>query len=379
MIVGAQINAQQDFYALTGKDATGIKFNDFRAMDAKTGTSKDVVFGLSSSPSVFSQMQKGKITENVNSYNNSKAVSMATLAFDGTGNNLVYMPLYSTNIYVLNVATKEITLVENNLAKVTPCDVGSQFTRMATGYDGNIYAMNNAGTQFAKISKVGGQYQVQDLGIIKDAASNGENSFNQMKTGFGGDMIVDADNNFYVFAAFGNVFKVSTQDLTARFIGKVSGLPNGYSVNGAAVDKNGKVVIASAIGAPMYEVDMETLQSKQVQGGENVYVYDLASKYYLNDNKANSKDVFAGVEVYPTRITDREFNVSIQNKALKGNVKVEVFDLSGKSVLSKTVSSRNGALLEKIQLNNAVNGAYLVNITDASGKVLSAKKVLIAE
>ncbi len=45
-----------------------------------------------------------------------------------------------------------------------------------------------------------------------------KNSFTSIESGFGGDMIADADNNFYVFATSGNVFKISTKDLKAKFV-----------------------------------------------------------------------------------------------------------------------------------------------------------------
>jgi hypothetical protein len=73
--------------------------------------------------------------------------------------------------------------VENNVARVTSCDINSHITRMTTGYDGNIYAINNSGTQFLQISRKGNQYVVNDLGIIKDDASNGKNSFTTIETG----------------------------------------------------------------------------------------------------------------------------------------------------------------------------------------------------
>jgi hypothetical protein len=88
---------------------------------------------------------------------------MAALAYDPSNNNLVYMPMFSSNIYVLNPQTKEITLIENNVARVSSCDINSHITRMATGYNGNIYAVNNAGTQFFKSVRKG-QYVVNDLG-----------------------------------------------------------------------------------------------------------------------------------------------------------------------------------------------------------------------
>jgi hypothetical protein len=43
------------------------------------------------------------------------------------------------------------------------------------------------------------------------------------------------------------------------------------------------VVIASAKGASLYEVDLETLQAKQLAGEKELHIYDLASKYFVND------------------------------------------------------------------------------------------------
>ncbi len=378
LLLGANANAQQDFFALVGKDTPNIVFNDFRAIDGLSGTSGEQIFNTDSSAKVFSQTNRGVVTEDKNTYNNAQAVNMATLAYDSSNNNLVYMPMFSSNIYVLNAKTKEITLVENNTARVTSCDINSHITRMATGYDGNIYAINNAGTQFLQISKRGNQYVVNDLGIIKDDVSNGKNSFTIIETGFGGDMIADADNNFYVFSAAGNVFKVSTKELKAKFVGKISGIPENYSVNGSAVNSKGKVVIASAKGAPLYEVDLNTLQAKQLGGEQNLHIYDLASKYFAND-KAVSGNVFANLDIYPTRVDEKYINVNVNDKAVKGNLTMTVFDFSGKNVMKQNLSVKDGSLNQQVYLKNLVSGAYLVSITNESGKVLLNKKILVTE
>jgi hypothetical protein len=377
LLAGANVNAQQDFFALVGKDTPSIIFNDFRAIDVTNGTSGEKIFTADSSAKIFSQTRNGSITEDKNSYNNSQAVNMATLAYD-FNNNLVYMPMFSSNIYVLNAKTKETTLVENQVARVTSCDINSHITRMTTGYDGNIYAINNSGTQFLQISKKGNQYVVSDLGIIKDDASNGKNSFTKIETGFGGDMIADADNNFYVFSAYGNVFKVSPKELTAKFIGEIAGIPENYSVNGSAVNAKGKVVIASAKGAPLYEVDLNTLQANQIAGEQNLHIYDLASKYFAND-KAVSNNVFANLDIYPTRVDEHLINVNVNDKAVKGNIKFNVYDLSGKNVMKQNLSVKDGSLNQEVYLKNLVSGAYLVSITDESGKILLNKKILVTE
>jgi len=378
LLIGANVSAQQDFFALVGKDTPNIVFNDFRAIDGTSGISGEKIFTEASSVKVFSQVRNGLVTEDKNAYNNSQTASIATLAFDAFNNNLVYMPMYSSNIYVLNAKTKEITLVENDIVRVTSCDINSHITRMATGYDGNIYAINNSGTQFFQISRKGSQYVVNDLGIIKDDVSNGKNSFTMLETGFGGDMIADAENNFYVFSASGNVFKVSIKELKAKFIGKISGIPDNYSVNGSAVNSQGKVVVASAKGAALYEVDLKSLQAKQIAGEQNLHIYDLASKYFVNDRIASS-NILANLDIYPTRVDEHYINVNVNDKLVKGTLKMTVFDLSGKNVLKQNLSVKEGSLNQQVYLKNLVNGAYLVSITDESGKVLLNKKILVTE
>lgn len=378
LFTGANAFAQQDFFALVGKDTPNIVFSDFRAIDGTRAVSGEKIFTSDSPSTVLSQSRNGSVAEDKNTFNNAQAVNMATLAYDPYNNNLVYMPMFSSNIYVLNAGTKEITLVENNTARVTSCDINSHFTRMATGYDGNIYAVNNAGTQFLQISKRGSQYVVNDLGIIKDDASNGKNSFTTIETGFGGDMVADADNNFYIFSASGNVFKVSTKELKAKFVGKISGIPDNYSVNGSAVNSKGKVLIASAKGAPLYEVDIHTLQAKPMEGEQNLHIYDLASKYFAND-KAVSNTVFANLDIYPTRVENHMININVNDKSVKGNIRLNVFDLSGKNVMKQNLSVKDGSLNQQVYLKNLVSGAYLINITDDSGKVLLNKKILVSE
>ncbi|WP_300690589.1 T9SS type A sorting domain-containing protein [Chryseobacterium sp.] len=378
LLLSANAQAQQDLFAITGKDTQSITFNDFRVIDVANGTSGEKIFTADTSAKVYSQGRKAIVAEDKNSYSNSQAITMAALAYDTSNNNLVYMPMFSSNIYVLQPQTKEITLVENNVARVSSCDINSHITRMATGYNGNIYAVNNAGTQFLEISKKNGQYAVIDLGIIKDDVSNGKNSFTAVETGFGGDMIADTDNNFYIFSASGNVFKVSTKELKAKFIGKITGIPDNYSVNGSAVNAQGKVVIASAKGDSLYEVDVQTLQAKQLSGEKGLHIYDLASKYFVNEKKSVS-NTLTDVDIYPTRVDEHFVNVHIDNKNVKGNVKLNVFDMSGKNVMNQSLFVKNGSLDQKIDCKELVTGAYIINLNDESGKVIFNKKVLITK
>ncbi|WP_312994755.1 T9SS type A sorting domain-containing protein [Chryseobacterium flavum] len=377
LLLGANTYAQRDFFAITGKNTQSIDFNNLREIEGTSGTTGRVIFSADITSKVFSQKRNRIVVEDKQSYSSSQAPAMAALAYDFSDNRLVYMPMFSSNIYVLNLETKEITLIENNVATVSSCDINSHITRMTAGYDGNIYAVNNSGTQFLQIQKKNGQYLVHDLGMIKDEASNGKNSFTALETGFGGDMVAGADHNFYIFAASGNVFKISIQDMTARFIGKIAGIPEHYSVNGSAVNDKGNVVIASAKGAPLYEVNLETLQAVQLPGEKDLHIYDLASKYFVNNKSAPVN--FSTIDIYPTRVDEQFINIRINNKNIKGNIRMNVFDLSGKQVMNENLIIKEETINQKIYFNNLAEGAYLVNITDDSGKVILNKKILITK
>ena len=160
-------------------------------------------------PVSYTHLDVYKRQEDKNTVNHSQALSMAALAYDELNGKLVYIPMFTSNIYVLDQKSKDITLLESQAIKTSQCEIGSHITRMTTGYDGNIYAMSNSGSQLIKISKKDGKYISTDLGAVKDDFSNGENSLKVMTKGFGGDMVAAADHNFYVFSASGNVFKVS--------------------------------------------------------------------------------------------------------------------------------------------------------------------------
>ncbi|WP_304344350.1 T9SS type A sorting domain-containing protein [Chryseobacterium koreense] len=371
----ASIFAQQDVYALTGKSTQAIQFSDFRAIDVNHGISGQIIFSSESAPNVFSQVQNRNVTEIQNTFNNSQAVSMASLAYDQLNGKLIYIPMFSGNIYVLDQKSKNITLVESQVIKTTACDLASHITRMTAGADGNIYAMSNSGSQLIQISKKDGKYISVDLGLVKDDSGNGENSLKVVTKGFGGDMVADQANNLYVFSASGNVFKLSLKSMTAKFIGKISGLPENYSVNGAAVNANGNVVVASAKGEPMYEVGVTDLQAKPIAGNLKLPVYDLASPYLIGERLTLVSAT--GSAIYPTKVTEDYFNVRIDDKKMNGNISVEVYDFSGVQILQKTLSNIQKNNPQRIGLNNLKSGIYVVSVLAQNGKVILSQKISV--
>lgn len=364
--------AQQDFYALTGNETSQISFKDFRALDIDNSISSEKIFGAEELPNVYSQNSNNSVLENKTSQNSCQTPYIAALAYDEFTHQLIYVPMFSSNIYLLDINTKKITLVENNVIKNSPCDISSHITRMASGADGNIYAMNSSGTQFLQISRKDGIYTVANLGNVKDDITNGENLLGKADTGFGGDMIADAENNFYVFSASGNVFKLSTKNLNAKFLGKIDGLPKDYSVNGAAVDRFGKIILASMKGENFYQLNLKSLKASPLTRSFNINTYDLASKYLIDETTPFG--VNKTISVFPTLVNERYFNVSIPEKDFKNNMSVEVYNFSGAMVLNKKLNSNS----QKIELSNCISGIYIVNIKNEKGKIVSKNKIFVS-
>jgi hypothetical protein len=367
--------AQQDFFALTGKNTSNIVFSDFRTLDVEHGVSGQIIFSSESSSKVFSQVQNRIVNEEKTSFNNAQSTSMASLALDGQNGKLVYIPMFSSNVYVLDQKTQDITLVESMAIKSFPCDIGSHITRMTAGYDGNIYAMSNSGSQLIQISGKDGKYTVVDLGMIKDDSSNGANSIKEVKIGYGGDMVADIDNNFFVFSASGNVFKVSPKLMIAKFLGKISGFPENYSLNGAAVNAKGNIVTGSAVGGSMYEISLNDLQAKPIAGNLHLPIYDLASQYFIGEKLV--ANATSGVEIFPTKVDEDFFNLRIDDPKIKGSVTVEIYDFSGIKILQKTIPSIEKNRMQKIDLNNLKSGIYLVSVLSGNKKIILNTKIAV--
>ncbi len=372
LFVGVNSFAQQDIFALTGKDVTNIIFQDFRTLDSRKGITENILLSGKDQPRIYSSKLNKEISEDTKSSANALSSQIAALAVDGRG-KLVYMPMFSSNIYILDSKTKDITLLENNLSNPTSCDTGSQFSRMATGSDGNVYALSNSGSQLLKISNKDGKYSVKDLGIVKDDSGNGENQLSKMQTGFGGDMIADDNNNFYVFSAFGSVFKVSLNNMNAKFIGKIKSLPENFSINGAAVNAAGKIVLASAKGGVFLTLNLETLQAEKMNNNLDMPVYDLGSPYVLKSNKA-TVDINKN-DIYPTKVSEGFVDVRIANNQ-KGNANVKVYNASGNLVSNQTITNISNSE-NRIELGKLVSGVYVVNVESENGKTIISKKIIV--
>lgn len=359
LVAGSFLNAQ-DITAVTGLTKGKIEFQDFRKIDLDNLNAQNVLVSKTDNLNL--------ISDNGKTCNCSKYIAAMTTNDAG---DLYFIPMTQSRLMTVSSASKNgsFTNIENSTLDTK--NQGTYFARMTTAPDGFMYALNNNGTEFLKISSNGA---IQNLGSVEGFIAESKNLVNETLA-YGGDMIADAFGNLYVISAAGNVFKLNPDSRNSSFIGKIKGLPEKYTVNGAAVDKNGNVVLGTSSEFGFYTMNIDTLEAK-FAANYDFPVYDLASSYFLKQNDA---DNLYGISysLYPTIVKTNELN--IVSKSNESNIlNVSVWSLNNKKVYSNTLSVKATGDY-KINLNGALQpGIYILKATNQDGaEVINTKFTLV--
>ena len=312
---------------------------------------------------------------------------VAASAYDNRNNRLFFTPMHSNELryFDLNRGTNEVYYVRNVALKTFPEKNGEAdvITRMCFGYDGYGYALTNDFNHLIRFSSED-KITITDLGSVQDGKNNKDISIRNMCTSWGGDMVADALGGLYVISMRGHVFKINTQTLVADHVGQIKNIPQDYTINGAAVDEAGNVVVGCATKADYYySVNLTTLQATALSRQKQVFnVSDLASSHYVNENAVKSKQpapIVKGnsiVSIYPNPVTNRSINIVFD--ALAGNNhNVQLVDVAGHTILTKLVNIY-GKTTTQILLPRSVNsGTYIIKVNDGTGKEQYSGKIVV--
>lgn len=359
LVAGTLLNAQ-DITAVTGLTKGKIEFNDFRKIDLNNPNSSNVLVSKADNLSL--------VSENGKACNCGKYIAAMTTNAAG---DIFFIPMTQSRLMTVNTASKTGTFSEIKNSSLDTKDQGTYFARMTTASDGFMYALNNNGTELLKISPSG---SVQNLGTASGFIAEIKKLSNETWA-YGGDMIADAFGNLYVISAAGNVFKLNPNNQNASFEGKIKGLPENYTVNGAAVAKDGSVVLATTSNSGFYTLNFDTLEAK-FASNYDVPVYDLASPYLLKQNQLDNL-TDSNYSLYPTIVKASELNiVSKVNEATK--LDITVWNMNNKMVYSNSVAVKSVGDF-KINLNGALqSGIYILKAVNQNGaEVINTKFTLV--
>ena len=321
---------------------------------------------------------------------------VAAAAYDKNQNKLFFTPMRVGELRWLDLNAKgdaqkyysvTSTLLNTNEALN---DEANQFSRMVIAADGNGYALNNDCSRLIKFT-TGKKVTITDLGSIVDDESNKTISVKNKCTSWGGDMIADAYNKLYIISANHYVFVLDLETRVAKQIGYITGLPAAFSTNGAAVDKDGNVVVASAnTFAGYYKFSLKDFVAAPVEGSDMVYnASDLANGNLLYQKEVDAARTFADFKpvvpvltneahIFPNPVTNNEFKIYFEGQQA-GKYNVAITDLSGKPVMNRVVNVGTAkSQVETISLNRAfAKGMYMVKVTDANNKFIFTERIVV--
>lgn len=390
-------------YAISGQSASPFNWSDiqkiergknsllfengkssFRLLDAYTKAEvKD--FSVS-----FAQPQSGSRT--LLKMNSPTFLMSAAVAFDKRHNKLFFATMHSGHLLWLdlnNAGEQPVFhLVSNPVLKNENfANEALNITRMAIGADGKGYAISNDGNHLIQFT-TGRKVVATDLGMLQDDPANKGMSIHNQCTSWGGDIVANATGTLILFSAGKNVFEINTQTKVAKYLGAIRGLQPQFTVNGAAADDDGLVILSSAnVQDGFYKIGLTDLTAAKMENAPPALnASDLATGNLLGQSfeKTGSAllppwDAIGNelITIYPNPVSNKEVKLSF-DKNMPGTYSIAVTDLQGRLVQNKTVHVRFRGQMEKLRFEQSqVSGLYLIKITGTGNKEIFAGKLFV--
>lgn len=382
-------------YVITDVNKEGYNWSFLRKIDLQSNTFSDVLLnGNDINVSNFDAATKKQNAQPLKDErfgiiaNASFGTGVAAIAFDKKNNRLYYTPMFIDQLRYIDLGTMKTYFVENSgnaALKVKATDQSNIITRMTFASDGKGYALTNDGNHLLQFT-TGKKVHLTDLGSLVDDPANKDVSIHASCTSFGGDMIADDDDNLYIFSARNNVFRVNLETKVATHLGKVSGLPADFTINGAAVNENNEIVVVSAIGNhPLYKLDHKSLAATAVNADGVWRSSDLGNSNLLATKKfvpvpqlisTVQEAVDSRISLFPNPTSNKQFTISFNQP--KGNYTILVTDVVGRQAIKSVSNIQGKGQTELVQLPaETKTGVYLVKVVDQDSKTIFSTKLLV--
>jgi hypothetical protein len=384
-------------YAITDNVKGGVNWSYLRKLDLQTGAYSDVMLnGTDVNRTVYDAVSKSPLTTPLvdtrfgNLANAAFGTGVAAAAFDKRHNRLYFTPMFIDQLRYVDLQTMNVYVINNTAltgSSMKAADQSNIITRMVIDEDGNGYALTNDGEHLVQFS-TGKKTSVTDLGGLVDASVNGTVSVHNSCTSYGGDMVADNDGNLYVLSARNHVFKVNIETRVATHLGPITGVPANFTINGAAVDEHGQILVTSAVDAStLYTIDPQTwIATARTSATAPWQTADLANSNVLQTRKpVNAPELIAAtprmaspIQLYPNPVTTNMFNL-VFNEAKTGTYTIQVTDASGLLVTQKqfTVGSKGQSVSAITLPGPAAKGIYFVKVNDPNSKTIYSNKIVV--
>jgi hypothetical protein len=391
--------AQDRFaYAITDVQQNTAGWTSLRKLNFQTGEFTNVLLnGMDASQVAYDAVSKKPVEVTPDArYGNylqtAFSTGVAALAYDRKNDRLYFTPMFIDQLRYVDLKTMKLYYVTDQpFTKIGTMhnDEGKIVTRMVITEDGTGYALTNDATSFIRFN-TGKKLQVEQLGSLVDDPNNTGISIQNRCSSWGGDMVADDQGNLYLFSAHNSVFKINIETKVATWLGMVKDLPAGFTINGAVVNDEGKLLVGSqGYAQSWYVLDPKTWSATAYNAPKGIYLTsDLANSNVLTTRKRNNTTEIPtialresalnnNVQMYPNPVSNNQFNLQF-NKLTAGDYTIELTDVTGKQVFTQKVNISNETQVQTINLSNSTaKGIYLVKVSDIKSKSIFTQKLVV--
>lgn len=402
----AQSQPDRFAYAVTAVSKKGTEWVAIRKLDTRTGefssillnvADKDLaLYDLSAYKTVANRAASIPVIDTIGiSGNRNNSVQpalnngVAALAYDRKGNRLYYVPMNADQLRYVDLATMTIAdVIDQSFSKAANYvfQTANPITRLVVAPDSYGYTITNDGNHLIRFSTKGSP-NLTDLGDLVDDPLNKEMTIHNACANSGGDLVADDAGHLYLISASNRVFKVDITTRVTSFLGNISGLPQQFTTNGAAVDENGKLLVASSVYTDAYFiVDPETWNASSFPTNHEIYgSADLAnSNVLLTKATANSglllnryQDNASKIKVFPDPVLFNEVSVQF-NELSPGNYTIQMANVLGRNVIQKKVRITGRSQTEILQIpGSTAQGLYYIRILDEYNYVVATQTLAL--
>jgi hypothetical protein len=377
-------------YAITSVEKGASRWTEVRLIDLATGEELQTIYKSAGDAEVL-DARTGKTLPRQDD-DAKKAASLkpfatnsAALAFDKKNNRLYYTPMGINQLRYIDLKAKspKVCFLEDQpfgVVKGTG-DVAAQITRMVIAANGYGYALSNDGNHLLRFTTKK-KPEISDLGALTDDLTNGRHSIHSYSS-YGGDMIADKKGNLYLVTSNNALYKININSKMASYIGRIKGLPKGYSTNGAVSEGNSRVIVSSSKSTEgYYRFDLNTMKAERLSSGAAVYnASDLANNLFVNNKEEQNEDIVKAdpveeklplkdivtrnsISVYPNPVTNGFFKISFADQQ-PGRYNVQLIDVAGKVISTRPYNLLNKVQIEEFRLpQQLAAGNYLVRVVN---------------
>jgi hypothetical protein len=393
------LNAQKSsrLFSVTDQEKGGYNWSAIRSLSGAKSNQVIINNFVAKGSVIDASLQRKKADygpDATNLVNQPMYSGVAALAYDQQHDRLYFATMFTQQLRYIELSDSKPDryFQAANLADlvktkqvVTNEQQGPVVTRMTIAPDGYGYGISNDGQNFFRFS-LDKKTQVESLGSLVDDAKNESVSVHNQCSSWGGDIVASAKGDLYLFTMRQMVFRINPFTKVATYLGKITGLDNNFSVNGAAVDESGNVVLSTAAYAGSRGVikDMNSLVATEDKNEDYYNASDLASCNFLFVNTSVTpkpvtvfeKSGPASISLYPNP-TRQGFTMVSFDKKVFGKLTIDVLSGSGSTVIRKPVQVTSEGQQVRLNTNTLAKGLYVIRVTDASSKEVYNSKLVV--